>query len=135
MEEPAVAIKNAAKKSVLVIDDDPKMRELISEILEPFGFNVVQAESSEEGLTLAHIAAPDAVLCDLMLPDSLGFETAKALNQYPTTQNVPIIFITGFPYMEEYAINPNWKLLLKPFSMSTLVNTVKEAIASVPAAA
>ena len=63
-----------------------------------------------------------------MLPDSLGFETAKALGQYPSTQNVPIIFITGYPYMEEYAINPNWKLLLKPFSMSTLVNTVKEAI-------
>ena len=135
MAEPVVTTKHEAKKSVLVIDDDPKMRELISDILEPFDFKVVHAESSEEGLTLALIATPDAVLCDLMLPDALGFETAKALGQYPATQNVPIIFITGYPYMEEYAINPNWRLLLKPFSMSTLVNTVRDAIASATPAA
>ena len=134
MSEPVI-IKDGANKTVLVIDDDPKMRELISDILEPFGFKVVHAESSEEGLTLALISAPDAVLCDLMLPDSLGFETAKALSQYPSTQHVPIIFITGYPYMEEYSVNPNWKLLLKPFSMSTLVNTVKESIASATPAA
>ena len=134
MSEPVI-IKDGANKTVLVIDDDPKMRELISDILEPFGFKVAHAESSEEGLTLALISAPDVVQCDLMLPDSLGFETAKALSQYPSTQNVPIIFITGYPYMEEYSVNPNWKLLLKPFSMSTLVNTVKEAIASATPAA
>src|SRR3954466_8079926 len=130
MAESDVIIKDGANKSVLVIDDDPKMRELISDILEPFGYKVVHAESSEEGLTIALISTPDVVLCDLMLPDSLGFETAKALSQYPSTQNVPIIFITGYPYMEEYAVNPNWKLLLKPFSMTTLVNTVREAITS-----
>lgn len=120
------------QKSVLVIDDDAKMRELVTDILEPFGFRVIHAESSDEGLTLALISPPDVILCDLMLPDALGFQTAKALGEYPSTSHIPIIFITGYPYMEQTSANPRWKTLLKPFSMRTMVDAVNESIASAP---
>jgi CheY-like chemotaxis protein len=56
----------------------------------------------------------------------LGFDTAKALRGYPTTSDVPIIFITGYPYMQQHQ-QPGMKVLLKPFSMTVLVNAVKEA--------
>lgn len=117
---------------VLVIDDDEKIRELVTDILEAFDFKVIPAENSEEGLTLALIDRPDVILCDIMLPDAIGFETAKALSQHPSTATVPIVLMTDYPYMQHFESNPNWKLLLKPFSMTTVVEAVKEALRSHP---
>jgi CheY-like chemotaxis protein len=116
------------QRVVLVIDDDQKTREFVADVLEAFDFKVIQAESSEEALTLARLDRPDVILCDIILPDELGFETAKALNQHPSTNNVPIILMTGYPYMRQFASNTNWKLLLKPFSMTTMVETIKESL-------
>lgn len=120
------------QRVVLVIDDDVKTRELVADVLEAFDFKVIPAENSKEGLTLALIDRPDVILCDIMLPDSLGFDTAKALNRHPSTATVPIVLMTGYPYMRRFESNPNWKLLLKPFSMSTVVEAVKEALNSAP---
>lgn len=123
------------QRVVLVIDDDQKTRELVADILEAFDFKVIPAENSEEGLTLALIDRPDVILCDVMLPDSLGFETGRALSQHPFTSAVPIVLMTGYPYMQQFASNPRWKLLLKPFSMSTMVEAVQDALNSLPRAA
>lgn len=120
------------QRVVLVIDDDERIRELVADILEAFDFKVIPAENSEEGLTVALIDRPDVILCDVMLPDSLGFETAKALSQHPSTASVPIVLMTGYPYMRRFETNANWRWLLKPFSMSTLVEAVKEALNSTP---
>jgi CRP/FNR family transcriptional regulator, polysaccharide utilization system transcription regulator len=113
---------------VLVIDDDQKTREFVADILEAFDFKVIQAESSEEGLTLARLDRPDVILCDVILPDALGFETARALSRHPSTNKVPIILMTGYSYMQRFGSNPNWKLLLKPFSMTTMVEAIKESL-------
>jgi DNA-binding response OmpR family regulator len=113
---------------VLVIDDDEKMRELVSDILTAFDFRVVPAESSEDALMTALTHHPDVVLCDLVLPDALGFETAKALNAHPATRGVPVIFMTGYPYLRNYSGMEKCSLLTKPFTMQALVEAVKEAL-------
>jgi len=113
---------------VLVIDDDEKVRELVADILEAFDFKVIPAESSEEGLTQALEHKPDVILCDVILPDALGFETAKVLNQHPATGAIPVVLMTGFPYMRHYRLDPSVKLLMKPFSMQSVVAAVKEAL-------
>jgi two-component system, chemotaxis family, response regulator PixG len=116
------------QRVVLVIDDDEKVRELIADILEAFDFKVIPAESSEEGLTHALEHKPDIILCDVILPDALGFETAKVLNQHPETACIPVVLMTGFPYMRHYRLDPSIKLLMKPFSMQSVVAAVKEAL-------
>jgi CheY-like chemotaxis protein len=113
---------------VLVIDDDEKMRELISDILTAFNYRVVPAESSEDALMTAMSRQPDVVLCDLILPDALGFETAKALRAHPATRDVPVIFMTGYPYLRQYPGMENADVLLKPFSMQAIVEVIKQAI-------
>jgi CRP/FNR family transcriptional regulator, polysaccharide utilization system transcription regulator len=113
---------------VLVIDDDQKTREFVADILEAFDFKVIQAETSEEGLTLARLDRPDVILCDVILPDALGFETARILSQHPSTKKVPIILMTGYSYMRQFGSHTNWKLLLKPFSMTAMVETIKESL-------
>jgi len=123
---------------ILVIDDDEKMRELVADILDAFGFRVISAATSEEGLAIAIMQIPDLVLCDVILPDALGFDTVKALNAHPATSSVPCVLMTGYPYMKQYGANEaaangatqEFKLLLKPFSMNDIVDTVTQALRS-----
>ena len=87
------------KPVVLVIDDDAKMRELVAQILEAFGFKVITAGTSQEGLNIAFSYPPSVVVCDVVLPDALGYETAQALRQHPATSGVPVVLMTGHPSM------------------------------------
>ena len=113
-----------------MIDDDEKMREIIANILDTFGFKVIPASTSDEGLKFAAMSVPDMVLCDVILPDALGFDTVKALNQNPATSDVPCVLMTGYPYMRQVVTGPNYKLLLKPFSMNEIVDVVAHALRS-----
>jgi DNA-binding response OmpR family regulator len=115
---------------ILVIDDDEKMREIIASILDTFGFKVIPAATSDEGLRLAAMQVPDMILCDVILPDALGFDTVKALNQLPATSHVPCVLMTGYPYMRQVGAGPDFKLLLKPFSMNEIVDVVTRALRS-----
>src|SRR5437764_15228397 len=69
--------------SVLVVEDDPAMRLLITYNLEAEGFRVVAATTGREGLQLAASECPDVVLLDVMLPDLGGFGVAERLRPLP----------------------------------------------------
>ena len=116
------------QRVVLVIDDDEKLRSFVTAALEAVGFKTVSAESSEEGLSLALMHPPDLVLCDVILPDALGFETARALNEHPATSDVPVVLMTGYPYMRTHGSGAQWKLLSKPFAMSSMLDTVAKVL-------
>lgn len=115
---------------ILVIDDDDKLREFVADTLEAVGFKTISAETSEQGLALAVMEPPDLILCDIILPDALGFETAKALNQHPATSSIPVVLMTGYPYMRPQGPSAQWRLLSKPFSMNSVVQTVASALRS-----
>jgi CheY-like chemotaxis protein len=119
---------------VLVIDDDERVRELITDILTAFQFRVALAESSEAGLTAAREEHPDLILCDVILPDAVGFDTVRALKDDPATRNTPVVLMTGFPYMQQYDKKGSTQVLLKPFSMASIVETVREALSKASAA-
>jgi len=75
--------------SVLVVEDDPSMRLLVTVNLELAGFRVTAAATGAEGLELAENEKPDVILLDVMLPDLGGFEVAERL---PET---PIVFMSA----------------------------------------
>ena len=116
------------QRVVLVIDDDDKLREFVASTLESVGFKTLSAETSEKGLALAVLNPPDLILCDVILPDALGFETAKALNQHPATSDIPVVLMTGYPYMRTHGAGAQWRLLSKPFSMNSMVQTVASVL-------
>lgn len=122
--------RNHSRKDrvVLVIDDEPSVRRMIADVLEAFGFDVMPAETSREGLACAQVQRPDVVLCDIVLPDAVGFETAKRLNEQPATRDVPIILMTGYTYMRDFVRDPKWKLLLKPLTAQGIVEAVMQAL-------
>jgi len=82
-------------RRVLIVEDDPDLRELLSYELAREGFDVDATALGREALRLCRRRTPDLVLLDLMLPDYSGIEICTALRRSPETRLVPIIFLTA----------------------------------------
>jgi signal transduction histidine kinase/CheY-like chemotaxis protein len=85
---------------VLAIDDDPEALELYTEKLGRAGYAVTAARGGHEGIRLAHEAAPDVILLDLLMPDLNGWEVAAALQTDPVTSRIPILVLTSHDLSE-----------------------------------
>ena len=78
--------------TILIIDDDKKLNELLKGFLSDFGFSVLSATHPEQGLKKLKQKAPDLVILDVMLPGMDGFEVCKTIRQQ---SSVPIIMLTA----------------------------------------
>jgi len=80
---------------ILVIEDEPDIREVLDYNLRTAGYEVIPAERGREGLTLAREQRPDLVLLDLMLPDVSGTEVCRAIKDDPSTRATPVVVLTA----------------------------------------
>jgi DNA-binding NarL/FixJ family response regulator len=80
--------------SILIVDDDPGFRELVSVLCARAGYACVEAGSREEALTAANRARPDAVLLDVMLGGTSGYQVCRELRS-AFGEQLPIIFLSG----------------------------------------
>jgi DNA-binding response OmpR family regulator len=110
--------------TVLVVDDEKKIRELVRSYLEQEGYSVLVAETGQRALETAARLPIDLVVLDLMLPDLSGEEVARSLR---TTSNVPIIMLTARASEDDrvagLALGAD-DYLVKPFSPRELVARV-----------
>jgi DNA-binding response OmpR family regulator len=83
----------AARKKILIIEDEPHIVLGLTDALEFEGFGVVSANKGKDGVQLARQEKPDAVLLDLMLPDANGFKVCEELRRFD--RFVPIIMLTA----------------------------------------
>ncbi len=81
--------------SVLVVEDEPAQREVLTYNLEAEGFRVTQADNGEEALLLVDEEMPDLILLDWMLPNVSGIEVCRRLKSRPETRGVPIIMLSA----------------------------------------
>ena len=116
------------KQTVLVIEDEDMMRAVVEEALYATGFNVITAGTLSDGLEIALAHPPDMVLCDVILPDGLGFEAAHTLNQHPITSHVPVVMMTGNALMRHHDEANLRTMLHKPFAIQKLVDTVQQTV-------
>ncbi|MFN6487103.1 MULTISPECIES: hybrid sensor histidine kinase/response regulator [unclassified Nostoc] len=77
--------------TILMVDDRWENRTVIANLLQPLGFNVVEASNGKEGLEIAIALKPDLIITDLLMPEMDGFELIKYLRHTPEIQNVKII--------------------------------------------
>jgi len=82
-------------KTILLIEDQPDMRENIATILSMEGYEVLQAPDGRQGLALAREDKPDLILCDVMMPEMDGHEVLQSLRQEPSIAGTPFIFLTA----------------------------------------
>jgi two-component system, OmpR family, alkaline phosphatase synthesis response regulator PhoP len=119
------------KATILVIEDDPDIRELVAFSLGKEGYAVHQAESGELGLESATAAAPDLVILDVMLPGMDGLETLRALKASPALARVPVILASAKG--EDPDVVAGLELgaddyVVKPYSPRVLVARVRTAL-------
>jgi DNA-binding response OmpR family regulator len=81
--------------TVLVVEDERKLRDLVRSYLERAGFTVLSTDSGAEALTMALTSTPDLVILDLGLPDVPGETVARELRAGPVTGTTPILMLTA----------------------------------------
>jgi two-component system alkaline phosphatase synthesis response regulator PhoP len=116
---------------ILVVDDEPDMRELISFNLQAEGFNVFTAGTGPEALNQARAVLPDLIVLDLMLPDLDGVAVCEILHRLPSTAPIPIIMVTAWSSELARIIGLEMgadDYLTKPFSPRELVLRIKNAL-------
>jgi CheY-like chemotaxis protein len=114
--------------SVLVVDDDPIVRDFIVTSLEERGYQVREAEDGPSGLEAFRAEAPDILVLDFLMPGMSGAEVAKAILAQRPGQ--PILFVSG--YNETDAIRsaaPDAIMLSKPFKAEGLDAAMRKALA------
>lgn len=80
---------------ILAIDDDAQILELLVELLRPLGYDVICSRAADEGIDLARVHKPSAILLDLIMSGTDGFEAARRLAADVSLKHIPIIAMTG----------------------------------------
>jgi CheY-like chemotaxis protein len=81
---------------ILVIDDSVMLLSFVKEMLDEQGYDVVTAETGEEGLKACRTQLPDLILLDFVLPDMKGDEVCRRLVADAATAKIPVIYVSGF---------------------------------------
>ena len=81
--------------TILVVEDEAAIRDMIRFSLEGAGYQVVEAESAKQAFLCVANQLPDCILLDWMLPAKSGIEIAKKLREEPLTKRIPIIMLTA----------------------------------------
>ncbi len=111
--------------TVLVIDDDPAVRDLIRRALEKEGFRVEVAKGGAEGLRMAEKIQPDIITLDVMMPDMDGWAVLNALKASMDLARIPVVMVTIVDDKNlGYALGAT-EYLSKPFNREQLVEVVK----------
>lgn len=84
----------ADKQTILVVEDDPNLAEMLITFLQIQGYEVIAADWGEKALKACQTQLPNIALLDVRLPDIDGYEVAHRLRTQRRTQNVPLIFLT-----------------------------------------
>jgi diguanylate cyclase (GGDEF)-like protein len=116
---------------ILVVDDEPPIREILKFQLENAGFEVACAEDGAEGLQMAEEEPPDLVLLDLMIPQLDGYEVCRRLKNGYATRHIPVIILTARGEIDEKLKgleNGANDYVTKPFSMPELLMRVKNVL-------
>jgi CheY-like chemotaxis protein len=134
LEQPRPApakIPAGVRQSILIIDDDEVLSDVLSRRLQQQGFNAITADSGRNGLALAQSDRPSLILLDLRLPDADGITICEQLADHPETCSIPVIILTG---MERPDILRRCRaagchyFLRKPYDPNALLILIRQAI-------
>jgi excisionase family DNA binding protein len=116
---------------VLIVDDDPQLREFVRVNLVMDGYAVREAGSAEEGLAAIEEEAPDLVLLDVMMPSMDGFEMLRRMQEQHGVGSVPVIMFSGKVDEEttaQAAREGAQAFIGKPFDPQQLIESTKQLL-------
>jgi DNA-binding response OmpR family regulator len=113
---------------VLVVDDEPMVRETLNQVLSGEGYVVDLAVDGETALERVHATRPDAILLDLMMPGMNGQQFLRALRDDPAFATVPVMIMTAVHGLKISATLGASEVVEKPFNIEELLNKVALAV-------
>ncbi|WP_042384736.1 response regulator transcription factor [Streptacidiphilus melanogenes] len=119
---------DTAEASLLVVDDEPNIRELLSASLRFAGFRVASAATGAEAVAAVQRSRPDLVVLDVMLPDADGFTLVKRLRDDSDRDKIPVIFLTAKDGVEDKISGLTAggdDYVTKPFSLEELIARIR----------
>jgi PAS domain S-box-containing protein len=125
------AVLKETRKTILVVDDDANIRELLRQQLETEGYNVREAKDGVDAIHQIKTARPDLILLDVMMPQINGFDVAAVLKNDPQTADIPIIILSIIENKERgYHIGID-RYLTKPINTEQLLNEIGSLLSQV----
>jgi two-component system nitrogen regulation response regulator NtrX len=124
-----VAGEQRSSDLILVVDDEPRVRESIRSILEDEGYAIIEASDGQEGLTRVAADKPDSVLLDIWMPDLDGIEVLRGIKQLDA--DLPVIIMSGHGTIEtavKAAKLGAYDFLEKPLSIDKLELVLRNAL-------
>ncbi|MBX2862752.1 MAG: response regulator [Leptolyngbyaceae cyanobacterium MAG.088] len=117
--------------TVLIVEDTPSERELISHYLQQEGYRVIHAITAKEGLDKAIASQPNVIVTDVVMPGMSGFELCRSLKRSPETEKVPVVICSS----KDQAIDRLWGMrqgadayITKPFNREELLKVIKSVL-------
>ncbi len=114
--------------TILVIEDETHVREILSELLTTEKFDVLTADNGELGYQMAQRQQPDLILCDIMMPELDGYGVLSQLKDNPATDNIPFIFLSAKADRLDFRVGMDLgadDYLTKPFTRDELLTAVR----------
>ena len=115
-------------KTILLVDDEPMMLDLLSLYLSPLGYNCIKKESALDAIQYLELHSVDLILLDIMMPDMDGLETCKEIRKYWDT---PIIMITAMSEKSDIVKGLNIgadDYISKPFDEEELIARIEAVL-------
>lgn len=115
---------------VLLVDDDPTTRNIISHFLRKEEFLVEKAADGDDGLARARSGKPDLLIIDAVVPGRDGFEIVRLLRQDPETAGIPVLMLSTLGEEADIVkgLEEGADTIIKPFSPQILVATVRKIL-------
>lgn len=131
------------KHTILVVDDDPDIIEIVGYRLQQEGYQVVMATDGVDALGAVRLHNPDLIVLDVMMPGENGYRVSKMIKEDEQagrlTKKIPVILLTarnlkGDPEREEMFMGFSQAdtVIYKPFEMNDLLKRIRELLAQSP---
>ncbi|MGD1873141.1 MAG: ATP-binding protein [Mastigocoleus sp.] len=116
------------EKTILVVDDDNNIRELLRQSLEVQGYTVNEAKDGLDAINKIKLAKPDLIILDGMMPQINGFDAAAILKHNPSTMHIPIIMLSIFEDKERGYLLGIDRYLTKPIESQKLISEINSLL-------
>ena len=119
------------RRDVLIVDDDPDIRDAVGECLRYEGYDVHSAADGRDALErLEYGLRPAVILLDLMMPVLNGFDVLEALKSRPEWKSIPVVIVSANRGYEAEDLSGAVSILRKPVNVDRLLAAVEQAVAS-----
>ena len=118
-------------RRILVVEDTPDNRQIMRDLLENAGYELVEATTGAEGVAMAERHRPDLILMDIQLPEVSGLEVTRWLKDDDELRSIPVVAVTAFAMKgDEERIKQGGceAYLSKPISIMTFLETVRRYV-------